>query len=73
MPTRYLLKDFQKPSCVSPELFKEHRVKISYSGPNSLRVTIPKPIAEFLNLRAGDHVSVKLATDKIVIKKEEGN
>jgi putative addiction module antidote len=46
----------------------EFKIKVVKVG-NSLRVTIPKEIAESLKLRAGDTVGVSLDDDRITIRK----
>jgi len=45
------------------------RVKVVKIG-NSLRVTIPQPIAEQLKIRAGDSVLMSLKAGKILVEKE---
>jgi AbrB family looped-hinge helix DNA binding protein len=44
------------------------RVKVSYVG-SSFRVTIPKPIAEALKLKAGETIHVHLDGSKIIMER----
>ena len=46
----------------------EFKIKVVKVG-NSLRITIPKEIAEALNLKVGDLVGVSLDDDQIVVRK----
>jgi AbrB family looped-hinge helix DNA binding protein len=46
----------------------EFKVKVVKVG-NSLRITIPKEVAESMKLKAGDIVKVSLTDDEIVVRK----
>jgi putative addiction module antidote len=46
------------------------RIKIVKVG-NSLRITIPQPIAEGFGLAAGDTVIIETRNNEIVVKKEK--
>jgi len=50
-----------------PVPFKVKAVKIG----NSLRMTIPKPIVDYLNLNRGDELEVTVQDHEILVKKRE--
>ena len=46
------------------------RIKIIKSG-GSLRMTVPHPIVQQLNLKVGDNVLVGLENERIIVEKEK--
>ena len=49
-----------------PVPFKVKAVKIG----NSIRMTIPKPVADYLNINEGDSLEVTVQDSEMVVKKK---